>query len=115
MVMERLKRLFTAFQIPVAVLVGIMLYLVLNALNLPTAALVVVLGAIIFGSYRLFWDTFESLYKKQFALDYIAILAILVSLITKEFLVGAVIALMLASGETLEDYGANQAKESLTN
>lgn len=114
MVMKRLASLLSAFQTPLIVLGEIILYLILGSLHLPTAALVVVLGAIILGSYRLFLGTFESLRKKQFALDYIAILAILVSLITKEFLVGAVIALMLASGETLEDYGASQAKESLT-
>lgn len=112
--MNRVSILLVAFQIPLAVLGGIILYLILGLLHLPTASLVIVLGTIILGSYRLFLDTFESLRKKQFALDYIAILAILVSLITKEFLVGSVIALMLASGETLEDYGAAQAKESLT-
>lgn len=59
-------------------------------------------------------ETVISLTQKQFALDYIAILAIVVSLITGQYLVGAILALMIATGETLEDYGVAQAKKSLT-
>lgn len=113
--MKRTLVFFTAFRIPLLILVGIIAYLSLLLLKLPATALVVVLGTILLGSYQLFLDTVISLTKKQFALDYIAILAIIVSLITHEYLVGAVIALMLASGETLEAYGAARAKQSLTN
>jgi P-type E1-E2 ATPase len=41
-------------------------------------------------------------------------LAIVVSLATQEYLVAAILALMISSGRTLEDYGVNQAKKSLT-
>lgn len=113
--MHRFLSIVQAFKIPLLVLCGILFYLLFAYLHYPTLSLVVILAAIILGSYRLFIDTFLSLIKRQFALDYIAILAVVVSLITKEFLVGSVIALMLASGETLEDFGASQAKRSLTN
>ena len=109
-----MKNLLVSFKIPLIILIGIVIYLSLLAIKQPLPALVVVLAVIILGSYRLVWGTIVSLTKKQFALDYIAILAVAVSLITKEFLVGAVIALMLASGETLEDFGAKRAKASLT-
>lgn len=52
--------------------------------------------------------------KKRLALDYVAILAIAVALFTGEYLVAAIIALMIASGRTLEEYGISQAKNSLT-
>lgn len=113
--MRRTISFIKTFFIPLLVLLGIILYLFFTALHLPLLALVSILAGIVIGSYRLFIDTAQSLVKRHFALDYIAILAVLVSLITKEFLVGAVIALMLASGETLEDFGAQRAKKSLTN
>lgn len=59
-------------------------------------------------------ETVISLKKRQLALDYIAILAIVVGLLTGEFLVAAILALMVSSGRTLENYGVSQAKKSLT-
>lgn len=112
--MVRLRNFLISFKVPFIISLGIIAYLLLQVSHLPTTALVVIISVIILGSYRLVIDTYISITKKQFALDYIAILAVLVSLITKEFLVGAVIALMLASGETLEDFGAARARQSLT-
>lgn len=113
-IVSKLISFFSTFKIPLIILLGIILYLLLGATKLPTVGLVIILGVIFLGSYRLVLETIISLIKKQFALDYIAILAVLVSLLTREFLVGAVIALMLASGETLEDFGAAKARQSLT-
>lgn len=109
-----LTTVFSEFRVPLLVIVGILLYLLLLLSNLPTAGLVIGVLSIVIGSYELFADTFQSLLKKQFALDYIAILAIVVSLITREYLVGMVIALMIASGRNLEAYGVRSAKRSLT-
>ena len=47
-------------------------------------------------------------------LDFIAVLALLGALIMGEFLAGAVIALMLASGRALEDYAQARAQRELT-
>lgn len=66
------------------------------------------------GSFNLLKESIDALRNKQFALDYIAILAILVSLISGEYLVALVIVLMLSGGQTLEKYGMAKAKESLT-
>jgi len=107
-------QLLKAFKIPFLVLLGIILYLLFSLLHLPHVALVIAIVSIILGSYDLFLETYQALLEKQFALDYIAILAIVVSLITKEYLVGMVIALMISSGRNLEDYGVSSAKRSLT-
>lgn len=106
--------LLKTFSIPLVILAGIFIYLILNFLNLPKIAEIAAILATVLGAYRLFIESFYSVIKKQFALDYIAILAIVVSLFTREYLVAAIISLMLSSGRTLEDYGVSQAKKSLT-
>ena len=111
---KRTLILINAFKIPLLVLGGLILYLLLLVFHQSTLALLVVLATITLGSFGLFKETFEDILANQFALDYIAIMAIIVSLVTHEYLVGAVIALMLSSGRTLEEYGANQAKRSLS-
>lgn len=103
------------FIIPILVLTGIILYLVTHFLfKNPSAANAIAILPIILGSYKLVVDIFRSLRKGRFVLDYIAVLAIFVSLLSGEYLVASIIALMLASGETLEAYGIHQAKKSLT-
>lgn len=103
-----------SFRLPLAVLAGIAASLALGVAGLDTLAVGAVLFATVAGSYRLVLNTIQSLLRGHFALDYIAILAIAVALVTGEYLVAAVIALMVASGEALEDYGVSQAKRSLT-
>jgi len=106
--------LLNTFRIPAVVLFGIIVYISLLILKLETPAVLVGLFTTLLGSYRLFYETAVSILKKQYALDYIAILAILVALATQEYLVAAILALMISSGRTLEDYGVSQAKKSLT-
>lgn len=112
--MKKVHLLYRNFLIPVIVLVGIITYLLFSFFNLAYFSLIIVFVTMFLGSYDLFKNTIISILKKHFALDYIAVLAIIVSLITKEYLVGAVIALMLSSGRALEAYGVSQAKNSLT-
>lgn len=107
-------QLLKDFKIPVVILVGIILYLALFVVKLPTPALAIVLFSIFLGSYQLIKETLTSIWKREFALDYIAILAIVVALFTQEYLVAAVLALMISTGRTLEEYGVSQAKNSLT-
>src|SRR5690348_2870317 len=102
------------FLIPSIVLVGIILYLLLLLIHAPLLAMLLAIGVTLLGSFSLFKDTLHSLLKRQFALDYIAILAIIVALVTGEYLVAAIIALMISSGNTLEAYGVSRAKQSLT-
>lgn len=111
---QKVSEMAKSFRIPLVVFTGIVIYLVLNFLNLILAGNILILAITLLGSYKLFQDTAVSLLKKRFALDYIAILAIVVSIITNEYLVAAIIALMISSGRTLEEYGVSQAKKSLT-
>jgi heavy metal translocating P-type ATPase len=112
--MNKKISLLDTFKIPTVVIILILIYLILLFLRFNIAANLVGIFATLIGSYRLFYETATSLIKKNFALDYIAILAILVSLATGEYLVAAILALMIASGRTLEDYGVSSAKKSLT-
>jgi heavy metal translocating P-type ATPase len=112
--MSQKIHLLNAFRIPAIVLFGIFLYLILLILKQDTASVLVGLFVTLLGSYRLFFETAVSITKKNFALDYVAILAILVALATREYLVAEILALMISSGRTLEDYGVSQAKKSLT-
>lgn len=113
--MEKIKSVnfVREFIIPITIAFGILFYLALSAIHHPVLADAIVLVSIGLGSYGMVLKTLRKLFRKQFALDYIAILAILVAIITGEYLVGAILALMIASGETLEDYGSKQAKRSL--
>jgi heavy metal translocating P-type ATPase len=106
--------LLNTFKIPAIVLIGIFIYIFLKIIKLETAAIFIGLFITLLGSYRLFYETALAILKKNFALDYIAILAILVSLATQEYLVSSILALMISSGRTLEDYGVSLAKKSLT-
>ncbi len=101
--------------IPSIVLLGIAAYVVLFfAYHLTTVALVVIFAVIFIGSFHLLRGTIVSLWHRHFALDYIALLAIVVGVASGEYLVAAVIALMLASGDALEKYAVAKAKNSLT-
>lgn len=102
------------FALPLMVLVGIGLYGLLHSFNLDSLALIVGIVVVVCGSYPLLKETALEVVKGHFALDYIALLAIGTALFMGEFFVAQVIALMLASGRTLESYGVRQAKESLT-
>src|ERR1035437_9519641 len=112
--MKQKVALLNAFRVPAIIVLAIVFYLLLLLLKLTLAANLVAIFATLLGSYRLFYETVSSLLKKNFALDYIAILAIIVSLATQEYLVAIILALMISSGRTLEDYGVSQAKKSLT-
>lgn len=106
--------LIREFKIPVFIFAGILGFLILKFLGMETAATLLAVFITGLGSYPLIKDSISAILRKEFVLDYIAILAIGVSLLTGEFLVASVIALMLSSGRTLEDYGVKNAKKNLT-
>jgi heavy metal translocating P-type ATPase len=111
---EKVFILVKAFKLPIIVLIGLILFLIFTYFKITTLAIVTALISILLGSWPLIKETYEDIKTKNFALDYIAILAVIVALITQEYLVGIVIALMLATGRTLEEYGASSAKKTLT-
>jgi heavy metal translocating P-type ATPase len=102
------------FKLPAFVVLGLILFILTYLTGLKTYSVVIALISILFGSYPLLKETIADIRKKQFGLDYIAILAVLVALLTQEYLVGIILALMLATGRNLEDYASSLAKKSLT-
>lgn len=113
--MQQFIRIIEIFKIPLIVVISIILYLFFNFyLELKLLSTIIIGLAIFVGSIDLIKDTVTSLIHKEFALDYIALLAITVALISQQYLVAAIIVLMLSGGNTLEDYGMQLAKQSLT-
>ena len=110
----RLASLAHEFRVPSVVVLGIVAYLGLQALGQPAAARIVALSVTLIGSWELLVETVTLLLKRQYALDYIAVLAIAVGLWAGEYIVAMIVALMVSSGRTLEAYGVARAKRSLT-
>lgn len=109
------NRIFTTFRVPLFVLLGIITSVFLRyGIHQDGVAVIILLTVIAVGSFQLLKETFQSLMKGQFALDYIALLAIGLGVGTGNFLVAAVIVLMLSGGNKLEEYAMNKAKSSLT-
>jgi len=105
----------THFKMPIFVAFCIVAHLVLQHVfgflflaNLATCI------AVAFGSLKLLQTTVQSLVQKKFAVDYIALAAIITALWGQYYLVSAVIALMLSGGYALEEFGFATAKKSLT-
>lgn len=110
----RIRQFIELFRVPVFVLTSIILYFILQAMSQSFPALVLISIAIFLGSIDLLRDTWRSLMKRQFALDYIALVAITTGVVAGELVVSAVIVLMLAGGQTLEKYAIARAKKALT-
>jgi heavy metal translocating P-type ATPase len=92
-----------------------LLTLTLVALGLASGFPFFYILAIAIGLFGLGVDSAKKLWVKQFSLDYIAILAMVVSLATNELLAGAVISLMILVSEALEAYGSREAEAALKN
>jgi heavy metal translocating P-type ATPase len=60
------------------------------------------------------WETIEGLMRRRAGVDVIAVLAMAGALALQEFLAGAVIALMLASGRALETFADGRAHRELS-
>src|SRR5205823_11575187 len=107
------RRMMQTYPRPFAMLALLLVSLTLDAFRDgagdPLALLVIGVGAA-----PLVRHTIVALRQRRYALDYLALLAIAAALAAIEFQVGAVIALMLASGQALEDYGVRRARGSLS-
>jgi cation transport ATPase len=114
MFFPRVRSFLKSFFLPFLVIVGLIAYLVLSFGNLTNIAIIVAFITILLGSYPLIAESIKDIKNKQLGLDYIAILAIVVALVTHEYLVGIILGLMLATGRNLEDYASKLAKKSLS-
>ncbi len=59
------------------------------------------------------WEVVQGLRRRQPSVDLIAVLALVGTLLTREYLAGAVIAVMLAGGQALEARAQSRAKRTL--
>ena len=100
---------------PVAVLVSILAGLCLHYIfDIEYIANWVWIIAVFVGASTFLYNTLRDIVHARFGLDYIALTAIIVAFVTQDYLVGAVIVLMLTTGEALEEYASLRARKSLT-
>lgn len=103
-----------------------MRYVNIKTLILPGSVATLLVGALTFGLPTLYifaigigmgeisLAAYEKIRTRNGSLDYIAFLAMMIAVITGEYLAGAVIALMYSGGEALEAYASHRAEASLS-
>lgn len=112
---KKISAILSAFRFPLLVLGTILLAVIVQSIfHAEVVAKIVLLVVVVVGSIPLFKENLFALFHGKFALDYIALLAIVVGVLSDQYLVAGIIVLMLAGGTTLEEYGTAQAKQSLT-
>jgi heavy metal translocating P-type ATPase len=86
---------------------------VLWAAGLPSAAGLIWAAVTVIGLLPAAAWVLRSLWHRQVGVDIIAVLALAGALVVREFLAGAVITLMLATGRALESYAERRAERDL--
>jgi heavy metal translocating P-type ATPase len=96
----------------VVTIAGLLSYglLCLFATHLSPIPLFIVLGV---GAPPLTLQVFKKALKKDFGADILAVVALLTSLVLSEYLAGALIVLMMAGGQTLEQFALRKASSVL--
>ena len=87
---------------------------ILYLLGLPVLAQGALLLIIVIGGAPLLIETARQLWRREFGVDVIAILAIAGSAALGQYLAGAIIVLMLSGGEALEAFALRRARSSLS-
>ena len=110
---ELLPRAIAVAMLPLTV-IGLVVGLLASwAGNEDLARLAWTVPAVVVG-LRLAWQVLRDLLDREAGVDIIALLAIAGALAVGESLAAAIIAVMLATGEALEDYAQGRAKRELT-
>lgn len=113
--MNKIQAFLRNFSVPLVIVISLVIYSALHFIfDEKFWSVKILMVAIGIGSWGLVTDTIKSLLKKSFALDYIAILAIIVGVITQNYVVAAVITLMMTGGNALERFAQLKAQKSLT-
>ena len=71
------------------------------------------LCAISIGVVRILLDSWQEIRQGKYSLDYVAFVAMVVSLISEQYLAGAIIALMFTGGKALESFASQKAHAAL--
>ncbi len=108
------KNLYQIALFPALVLLGLISYGVAVLLQAPAIFQnIIIVATIVVGSLELVVETLRALWRREFALDYLALMSITLSLIMGEYLTGAIIVLMLSGGTALEHVARLRAERSL--
>ena len=100
--------------VPFLAAAGLLAGLLLRfGLRLPGAALWVWLATLVVGGIPLVWRTGRGIVQGKFASDVVAMLAIITAVVMDQAFAGAIIVLMQAGGEALENYSLGRASSSL--
>ncbi|GAA4502959.1 heavy metal translocating P-type ATPase [Actinoallomurus oryzae] len=84
-----------------------------RVLGLTGPANVLWAAATLFALVPAVWWVLAALRQRRLGVDLIAVLALVGSLLVREYLAGALIAVMLATGRSLEDYASRRARRDL--
>lgn len=87
--------------------------LLLNWLELPTAANIILYGIVILELLPLLWGMLQDLRDGKYGVDILAATAIITALVMGELWTALVIVLMLTGGQALEDYAGHRAEREL--
>jgi heavy metal translocating P-type ATPase len=95
-------------------LVAIALHVVLKfALHFPPLQSNVPLFAALLAGTPLLWELLDKLVKREFGSDLLAGISILTAVLLREYLVGAIVVLMLSGGAALEEFATARASSVL--
>ena len=113
---ERMRRavgVIRRYPLPFAAMLLLVAAGVLYLSGLPVLAQAALLLIIVIGGIPLLIETARQLWRREFGVDVIAILAIAGSVALGQYLAGAIIVLMLSGGEALEAVALQRARSSL--
>lgn len=105
--------IFKRYPVFVFSLVLVLLGLYENFFGNKSFAQLIFMVVVILGGIPLIYETVKEVLKKNYGADVIAVLAIVTSLLLKEYLAGAIIIIMLSGGRTLEDFALQNASDAL--
>lgn len=100
--------------IPFIVLAALITYGFLHFINQNELGTKILAVSVIVGVLPLARDIVESIIRRHFGVDIIALLAIASAIGIGEYLAASVVLLMLSGGEALENYAIRRAKKELT-
>ena len=110
----RLWHLVQRYPVPLGAVTLMLASLVLWLAGHGDIANWTLLAVALLGGIPLLWETLKQLFRWEFGVDVIAILAIAGSIILRQYLAGALIVLMMSGGAALEAYALRRARSSLS-
>ena len=99
--------------IPSFAFFGLLLGLLVEAFHRPVWSHYIWYGTLVIGGAPLVYQTFRKMVRGQFAVDIVAMLAILTAIALNQSFAGVVVVLMQSGGEAIESFGFSRATSSL--